>query len=112
MPRIITSPIPEFPGTITLCEPLTLAQCYSVSVAFETMSGKHDTKSGHVYARNLDILKALIACTERWDIAGQPEKPTEETFIASPVDKSNNLLSWAFAELSRIYFGEQIVPNV
>lgn len=115
MAKVITSTIPEFPGTITLCEPLTLAQCYVISIAFETININKNNKDGKrsdkAYAKNKDILDALIACSERWDITGQPEKPTQETFVASPVEKSNALLSWAFSKLSEIYFGEQLVPN-
>ena len=115
MPRLITSPVPEFPGTITLCDPLTLQQCYTISVAFETIKVNSEdetsTRSKKAYARSRDILDALIACSEKWEIQGQPEKPTQETFIGSPVDKTNTLLTWAFSELQKIYFGEIVVPN-
>lgn len=111
MTKTITSTIPEFPGTITLSSPLNLSQGYHIAVALETASAADDSRAHKSYATNTAILQALAVCSEGWDIAGQPEKPTVETFVASPAQPANRLLSWAFSQLTDIYFGERKVPN-
>jgi hypothetical protein len=111
MPKIITSPVPEFPGTITLCNPLTLAQCVMVEIGFGNIGSPDAEKKVWVSPRDQDALAALLACSEHWDIKGQPERPTLETFIATPRIPTHRLIIWAFRELKDIYFGELAVPN-
>lgn len=111
MTKTITSTIPEFPGTITLSSPLNLSQGYHIAVALETASAADDSRAHKSFATNSAILEALVACSEGWDITGQPQKPTVETFVASPARPANQLLSWAFGELTDLYFGERKVPN-
>jgi hypothetical protein len=107
------SPVAEFPGTITLISPLNLEQGYYVSIAIEgaVSSANGDSRAKRAYANNQDCLAALIACSECWNIQGQPEKPTMETFAASPMRPASDLLAWAFRELRTIYLGELKVPN-
>lgn len=113
MPKTITSPVPEFPGTITLCDPLTLAQCHAIETALgdpnDVASG--DNKRVWLTASDMQSLPAVLACSESWNIQGQPEKPTMDTFIATPRRASHDLIAWAFRELTLIYFGEFAVPN-
>lgn len=112
MPKIITSPIPEFPGTVTLCDPLNLEQGYHISVALESATITGEGRARKAFAHNKDVFEALEACVEKWEIQGQPDKPTYETFVASPATPAQRLLNWMFRELTKIYFGEIAVPNV
>lgn len=113
MPKTITSPVPEFPGTLTLSAPLTLAQCYAIETALGDPNEIAGSEQKRIWltASDMQSLPALIACVENWNIQGQPEQPTLETFIATPRRASHDLIAWAFRELTQIYFGEFAVPN-
>jgi len=113
MSNTITSPVAEFPGTLVLRAPLNLEQCHRIAVALETASAKgaEAEREDRRYASNQETLRALIACVEKWEIQGQPEAPTLETFNASPVVPVQRFLTWALGELIDIYFGELTVPN-
>lgn len=111
MPKTITSPVDRFPGTIVLHDQLTLAQCIEVEATFGDPNLTQDGKRAYISPRDMDSLKAVLACSVEWHIDGQVEHPTLETFVATPRVATHKLIEWAFREVRQIYFGELQVPN-
>jgi hypothetical protein len=52
-------------------------------------------------------LPAVIACVEKWELADF----TPDPFPASPRGDSHKLIDFIFAELLKVYFGEQEIPK-
>jgi len=56
-------------------------------------------------------LPAILACVEKWNLSGIPEKPTMESFPASPRKDSHKLIESIFTEILNVYRGANEVPN-
>ena len=110
MPKVITSPLPRWQGSVTLADPLTLPQVELIEAAFEPLKNIPD--SGQVYLTALDKpqIPAILACVEKWELTDFPA-PTLETFPMTPRKATHDLIAWIFGELRRIYIGELDTPN-
>jgi len=77
------------------------------------MPKDESAKDGRVWLSVVDAnqLPAILGCVEKWEIENIPEKPTLETFPASPRAETHKLIDWLFRELLTVYFGEATVPN-
>lgn len=56
-------------------------------------------------------LPALIACVEKWEVEGLPDKMTVETFPLTPRSKSSQFVELVFDAIRQVYNGEIEVPN-
>jgi hypothetical protein len=112
MPRILTSTIPDFPGTITLPDHLDMGQL----TAYE--DGEQDArdlaqaekeKPTKNALRNLDAiyLPVIAQCVVSNDIAGWGN----DHFPLTPRLPSHELMAWIIRELNTMYWGELEIPN-
>ena len=110
MPKIITSPVKHFPGTVTLSDPLTFSQCFAIEDALEVSLKleKETTLRRYYYA----LLPGVLACIEKWELDNFPAIVARENFPASPKKPVSELISWLIAEISKLYLGEVEIPNV
>ena len=117
MPRQITSPVEKWPGTVTLCDPLTFPQVVGLQDAFadvETAREKAQVKNRVLTQAKLDsiLLEPVCACVQKWELDGFPEDVSVETFPATPQKPAAELVAWLIGEVMKIYTGETApVPN-
>lgn len=109
MPKVIESPIEQFPGKVTLYDPLNMLQVLVWEKGFRSAQELGDKAT--LSEVNAAYMPAVLACVEKWEISGVPEQPTPETFPFSPRLPSARLLDWLIGEISRVYFGEAEVKN-
>lgn len=112
MSKVIHSQSKRFTGSVTIADPLTIPQAQLIEAGMRLP--KDDTQTdGRVWLSVIDAnqLPAIIGCVEKWELANIPEKPTLETFPASPRVETHKLVDWIFSELTKVYFGEAEVPN-
>jgi hypothetical protein len=106
MPKVITSPITRWPGTVTIADPLNESQAKLIEAGMK----QPDAQEGErVWLTVIDSAKlpAVIGCVVKWEL----ENFTPNPFPFSPRGDSHKLIDWIFRELLTVYFGEAIVPN-
>ena len=110
MPRDVQSPVKEFPGHIILPDFLTLAQVFAFEAASDNVTA---LKGGTIRRSQIDAeyLPMIFAIVTEWHIDGQPDKPTLETWRATPRKASADLTAWAIGEITKMYLGEIEIPN-
>jgi len=111
MSKVITSPLKEWQGTVTLAKPMTLPQAEAFEATLEVP--KELPADGMVFNTVFDKQKlpALLACVEKWELTDFPELPTLDTFPFSPRSLSHQLIEWIHGEILKIYIGESEIPN-
>lgn len=110
MPKRADSPVPRFPGYVVLPDFLILQQVFD----FETTNDKIAELKGDKIRRSqlAEIyLPYLFGVVLEWHIDGQPEKPNLQTWRATPIQASSQLIAWIFGEITKIYFEEVSIPN-
>jgi len=107
MSRIITSPVPKWPGTVTLSDPLSFPQALAFQDALEEARKLGDNASAQ--QANYLLLPGVIACVEKWELDGI-ENPTPDTFPATPAMSSAKLVGWLVGEISQLYQEANEVP--
>jgi hypothetical protein len=115
MSRIVISPLTRWAGSVTLADPLNMAQGELIEAG---MVRAEPDKDGTVRYTVMDKpqIPAIIACVEKWELKdfpepGKSEKPTPENFPWSPRKDSHELIEWLYSEIRKIYLGELEVPN-
>lgn len=103
--KIITSPVPEFPGTIELPDFLTLPQVVDYSEAMESVK---DDKN---WTKAFKLLPHQLKITGSWHIQGLDEHPNPDTFPFTPAQPPAALLSWLNLEIVQMVVGERQIPN-
>ena len=116
MSKVLQRKMEPFTGSVTLSDPLSLEQeaaveraNYHLERAIENIDGEADGVS----IRTLAILPGVLACVEKWNIAGIPENPTIQTWPTRPRNAVVSLVSWLFVEIGKIYTDAQDpeIPN-
>lgn len=105
MPKIITSPVDKFPGTVTLHDPLYGPQVLPFERALNAVSKREEGDT--ISDGDLLMLSGVLPCVEKWDIQGVPDEPTADTFPMTPKRAASNLIRWVFDEVCKIYAGEE-----
>jgi hypothetical protein len=108
MPKVVTSPVEQFPGTVVLADPLTLSQVELIESALEF---RPEGDRFFFTVMDRQQLPALLACVQEWHLEHFPEAVTMETFPMSPRKVSHQLIEWLWNELRAVYLGETTVPN-
>lgn len=114
MSKVVTSPVPEFPGTVTLAQPMNYPQMIAFRDAVEAVKAHADD----VLRAQQASLPGVCACVERWDLAplvtngAEPVQYLPDTFPSSPLRPAIALLAWLTGEVNRIAIGEAQLPNV
>lgn len=107
MSRTITSPVKRFSGSVVLPDALTYPQlmAWEQALAAAQGDGKSNTEAWS------QLLPGILACVSEWHIAGMPERPTPETFPATPRASALKLLAWLMGEIQTTIKAEDDAPN-
>jgi hypothetical protein len=111
MSKVITSPSKIWTGTVTLADPLFMAQAEAIDLALRTPEGYEGKDSVPFTALDKWHFPAILACVEKWDIAGLPDPVTFESIPLNPRPESHAFIDWIFSEIKKIYLGELQIPN-
>lgn len=119
MAKIITSPVPRFPGEVYLAEPPTLpavSQFEQAILAGRQLMQDH-TPEGAVLPVGLsqsryyqEVLPGVLACVERFQIQGIPENPTVENFPYKPRKAAEQLVGWLVREVEKFINEDDQIP--
>lgn len=106
MTKTLTSPVKRFSGTVELSDPLTFPQYMAWSKAVEAAVVMREKVTvatiGYDDIVTEVMLPAILACVEAWHIAGVPDKPTVETFPATPRMSAGRLIAWLAGEIGAV----------
>lgn len=115
MTKILTSPVKRFSGTVELSDPLTFPQYMAWSKAVEAAVVMRENVTvatvGYDDIVTEVMLPAILACVEAWHIAGVPDKPTVETFPATPRMSAGRLIAWLAGEIGAVISEEDEEKN-
>jgi hypothetical protein len=100
------SPVKRWPGAVTLQDPLLYPQYLRLKQAMNESQAVDDPdqKVGL-------LLPGVCGCVEKWDLVGLPAEVTPETFPASPIIASFQLLGWLLSEVVKMISEAEDVPN-
>lgn len=112
MSKEIKSPVKKWPGTVTLCDPLSLPQVVKIQNALE--SAKELAEDGNLDKLGLaefhnELLPAFVPCVEKWDLEGIEDPPNP--FPATPRVSAAKLMSWLSTEVVALFNEAEEVPN-
>lgn len=110
MGKVIPSPVKRWPGTVTLCDPLTFPQL----IAFQNALGaaKAAADRGATQAEiDAAYLPGLLGCVEKWDLAGFPDAVTPATFPSTPMRASAVLVRTLVGAVVELITEADDVPN-
>ena len=110
MPRLITSPVKRWPGTVTLSDPITLPQYIAWCDAIDDSNRVKQNGSSSGPRRLLAAVGGALACVDDWQIEGLP-RPTAETWPMKPRAACIELANWLFGEVARAMDDEETIPN-
>ena len=105
MTKIINSPVKKFPGSITLPDALPLAKVLAFDKAMRAASDLP------IIERAAVCLDAIMDCIEVFQIKGQPDKPTSQTFLYTPAAAATDLYIWLLTSVTALVVGEKEIPN-
>lgn len=107
MPKILTSPVKRFPGTVTLPDGYTFPEiiAFDKALAVARTDGLSNMEQWHA------ILAGLLPCVSAWALDGVPANPTPDTFPATPRVSVTRLVSWLYDEVSKAQVDEGDTPN-
>lgn len=139
MPKVIISPIKRWPGTVTIADPLTFEQAKLVEsgnrrpekvmrifrewkaaqekYGENSKEAKNVLNESYAYFEYDDIqIHAVVACVIEWHLdnfhtADENKIVTANNFPGSPRKDSHELVSWIFSELTKIFKGDDEIPN-
>ena len=108
MGKIIESPVKRFSGTVVLPDYLTFPQYDAFNECWEKAKVEGQSQRD----RNHAVIPGILAVVTEWHLESIPEKPTVETFPASPIASANRLLAWLFTEITEtLIFEVDKSPN-
>jgi hypothetical protein len=118
MGKVATSPVGKFSGSVTICDPLNMAQTLGWEKAMrdaralmaEIRTANPDNFTEIINERiselNAVYLPGLLGCVEEWHLNGVPSSPTYETFPLTPHREAARLIDWLIGEVLTIWAGE------
>lgn len=118
MPKTVFSPVDRFSGSVTLADPMTMAQVLAYETALletrQLIADQQVDGNGDAVPQVLRsaydqvLLPAIFACVEEWVLEGVPSRPTTENFPFSPRQASSQLIAWLIGEIRTIYRGDAV----
>lgn len=107
MGKTITSPVPRWPGTVIIADPMTLPQFAAWE---DCMIAGREAKGASSF--HLAYLPGIIACVEEWNLEGGfPKRPTPDTIPVKPYAARQDLFLWLINEITRVWLAEGEIPN-
>jgi hypothetical protein len=112
MSRVVVSHIKGFEGTVTLKEPLMLADALVIREAVEGYRALRKAAESRgekvpIEQRDAHYAPALCQCIESAQVANFPEHPAYETWRFSPLVRGAEFFELLLGALLDIYYGEQ-----
>ena len=107
MSKQLTSPVPEYPGHVTIPARFTAPQYLlykQTSEAIRETSGNYD-------ALALAALPGVIGLVEEWAIDGLDARPTLENFPVTPIVPAISFLLFIWGEINKVVMPTVEVPN-
>lgn len=104
---IITSTIPQLPGTVEMLDTWSFDQV----LAFERALAEIRQSSDKRTAADKITIAGLLPILHNWQITGIPDSPTVETFPATPRRATAELIALLLDQAVKIYVGEIEIPN-
>ena len=104
MPKVITSPVERFAGTVTIADPMRIDQAQAVERALKGIRELGDKPM----QSDMDALAipAIMANVEKWELSGVTD------FVpASPRPDSALLINWLLMQILHVYSGSGEVPD-
>jgi hypothetical protein len=107
MSKVITSPVEEFPGTVTLYDPMTLPMVLAFNRGSKAAGEAEDA------LEKISLhLPGILGCVEKWDIEGvPPDRQNVANFPFTPLAPAIRLMSWLISEVNKVMFATAEVPN-
>lgn len=116
MSRVVDSPFTRWPGSVTLCDYLTLPQIIAWRNAWrhaETFT--HSNGESQVIDDPLEYRRALLpgalGCFESFALTGLPQKLTPDNFPGAPGLEAGELANWLFRIVACEIAGEESIPK-
>jgi len=107
MSKVITSPVPRWPGDILLYDPLTEPQCAAIERALVDAEARSKAEPPPTRSELDGILvPAVLLCVEKNDLTNWPGY-----FPATPKVSSAKLLAWLLEEILSLYKEADEIPN-
>lgn len=107
MSRIVQSPFPEWPGSITLPDGLTMIQTAQWEAVAEI--SRLRVEKAQTWVMALPVVAGII---ESWNIEGIPEHPTINNHRFAPYKTYRKFSAWVIGLISELYLGETEYPKV
>ena len=102
------STVKQFPGYVDIPDRLTYPQFFEWERARERVAVLEESDlMGRTYA----FLPGILAIVSEWHIDGIPEKPTQDTFPATPIVPALGLIAWLIGIIGKIIGGVEDSPN-
>lgn len=101
MPKTITSPVKEFPGTVILPDYLTMPQALAYERAIRDGSALMEQNATPAEYDALTV-EAICECVQEWNLDGF-EQLAPDTFPFTPRLASTELINWLFSEIIKLY---------
>ena len=128
MSKVLTSPVKQWPGTITLPDYLTINQAIDYEDAIDSANAllpkieDNDNEeiikekkakiaeiiSSKKYER--ELLPGIFACVESWNLQGL-ENISVDNFPGTPKRARAELFYWLLGSISELYKDETEIPN-
>lgn len=113
MSKVITSTIKRWAGSVTLADPFTLPQADAINEARHALweIGKDQERLVSFWDMDKPRISAIVACVQKWELAGFPESVSADTFPISPEPARHKLITLLWDAIVKIYDEEEEVPN-
>jgi hypothetical protein len=112
MSKVITSPVEQFSGEVTLHDPLTYPQLFAFQDAMDAATVLREEEEASIYIWNYAILPGIFACVENWDLKNVSNGATPETFPSTPALASVETISWLVGEIASLVIEAETVKKV
>lgn len=107
MGKIIVSPVPRWPGSVVLFDPLSEPQCVAIERALADAQ-KRNAEEPPPTRSELDAIlaPAVLQCVEKNELQNWPGY-----FPGTPKTSSARLLAWLIEEVLKLYQEAEEIPN-
>lgn len=106
MSKVLTSPVEEYSGTVTIPDRLTAPQY----MAYKKTSREIQAAGDDYDELAITALPGCLALVEKWDVEGL-ENPTFETFPMTPIVPAVRFLLFVWGEINKLVVPAIESPN-
>ena len=110
MSKTVTYTSEKWGGSVTLSDPLTIAQEAEWEYSYSAMQAARE-RGGEISALVVALLPGINACVEKWELKDFPERPTLDSWPRHQKMESAKLLACLVKNILDLYNDAQTVPN-